>query len=196
MDSLSADNNLMILVELTRLSYQYGTSIYAVDRVNGTMYGKFSVGYIMINEKATVKPQFKPTSLDDEYTIMQPTYVNTLPGTTSMVTPIAKSTPMTQASQMPTTPMVLPCVRDILEPSSSKQVRAAYLERQMQDMSSVRLPSGMPSLEGGLSIGPESLSKRIQNYCQEKKDKRKHEWETHRLALDGMKESKEKQHHQ
>ena len=61
------------------------------------MYGKFSVGYRVINEKATVKPQFKPTPLEDEYTIMQPTYVNTLPGTTSMVTPIAKSTPMTQA---------------------------------------------------------------------------------------------------
>ena len=103
---------------------------------------------------------------------------------------------MTQASQMPTIPIGLPCVRDILEPFSSEQARAAYLERQMQDMSSARLPSGMPSLEDGVSIGPESLSRRIQNYCQEKKDKRKHEWETHRLALEGMKESKEKQHHQ
>ena len=96
MDSMSADNNPMILVELIGLSYRYGTSIYAVDRVSGTMYGKFSVGYRVINEKATVKPQFKPTSLEDEYTIMQPTYANTLPGTTSMVTPIAKSTPITQ----------------------------------------------------------------------------------------------------
>ena len=44
LDSLSTDNNPMVLVELNNLSYQYGTSIYAVDRVNGTMYGKFSVG--------------------------------------------------------------------------------------------------------------------------------------------------------
>ena len=132
----------------------------------------------------------------NEYTIMQPTYVNTLPGTTSMITPIAKSTPMTQASQMPTIPTVSPCVRDILEPSSNEQARAPYLERQMQYMSSVRLPSSMPSLEDGISVGPESLSKRIQNYCQEKKDKRKHEWKTHKLTLDGMKESKEKQYHQ
>ena len=44
-DSVSADNNPMILVELTGLSYRYGTTIYAVDSVNGTMYGKFSVGY-------------------------------------------------------------------------------------------------------------------------------------------------------
>ena len=55
-DSLSVDDNTIILVELKGLSYQYGTSIYAVDRVNGTMYSKFDVGYRMINEKATVKP--------------------------------------------------------------------------------------------------------------------------------------------
>ena len=103
---------------------------------------------------------------------MQPTYVNTLPGTTSMVTPIAKCTPMRQASQMPTIPTVLPHVRDILEPSSNEQARAAYLERQMQGMSSVRLPSSMPSLEDGILVCPESLSRRIQNYCQKKKDKK------------------------
>ena len=51
-DSLSVDNNPMVLVELESLSYQYGTSIYAVDRINGTMYGKFSVGYKIIPEKA------------------------------------------------------------------------------------------------------------------------------------------------
>ena len=50
MDSMSADNNPMILVELTGLSYRYETTIYAVDRINGTMYGKFSVGYRVINE--------------------------------------------------------------------------------------------------------------------------------------------------
>ena len=96
MDSMSAENNPMVLVELTGLSYRYGTSIYAVDRVNGTIYGKFSVGYKPISEKATVEPQFRSSFLEDEYTVMQPTYANTLPGTTSVVTPIAKSTPMTQ----------------------------------------------------------------------------------------------------
>ena len=97
-DSMSKDNNPMVLVELTGLSYRYGTTICAVDRVNRTMYGKFSVGYRVINERATVKPQFRPTSLEDEYTSMQPTYAHTLPGTTSIVTPLAKSTPITQAS--------------------------------------------------------------------------------------------------
>ena len=42
------------MVELKSLSYQYGTSIYIMDRVNGTMYGKSSVGYKIIPEKATV----------------------------------------------------------------------------------------------------------------------------------------------
>ena len=49
-------------------------------------------------------------------------------------------------------------------------------------MGSVGLPSDIPSLEDVVSIGSESLSKRIQDYCQEKRDKRKHEWETHRVA--------------
>ena len=56
-DSVSADNDPMMLVELTVLSYRYGTTIYAVDRVNGTMYGKFSVGYRVISERATMEPQ-------------------------------------------------------------------------------------------------------------------------------------------
>ena len=159
MDSTSTDNNQMILGELTGLSYRYGTSIYAVDRENRTIYGKFSVGYRVINEKSTVKPQFRPTSLEDENTIMPPTYANTLPGTTSMVTPLAKSTPITQTSQMSTIPTVLPHVGGLIEPASNEQARAAYLERQMKDMGSVRIPSDIPSLEDGVSLGPESLPK-------------------------------------
>ena len=57
-------------------------------------------------------------------------------------------------------------------------------------MNSVKVPSSMPSLEDGTSVEPESLSKRIHNYCQERKDNRKHEWESLRVALDKMKESK------
>ena len=57
----------MVLVELNNLSYRYGMSIYAVDRVNGIMYGKFSVGYRMIPEKATVIPQYQHTLVEDEY---------------------------------------------------------------------------------------------------------------------------------
>ena len=127
-NSLSADNNPMVLVELNNLSYRYGTSIYAIDRVNGTMYGKFSIGYRMIPEKATVILQYQHTSVEDEYA---PTYENTLPGITKLPTPIAKSTPVTQASHVPMTG------RDIVQPISSEAARAAYLENQMRGMSGV-----------------------------------------------------------
>ena len=91
---------------------------------------------------------------------------------------------------MPPISAVLSHVGDILEPSSNEQVRATYLERQMRDMGSVRLPSDIPSLEDGVSLGPESLPKRIKKFSQEKKDKRKHEWESHRVALEKMKKIK------
>ena len=41
------------------------------------------------------------------------------------------------------------------------------------------------------TVVPESLQKRVQNHCQENKVKRKQEWESHRMALQRMKESKE-----
>ena len=124
-DSLSADNNPMVLVELKNLSYQYRTSIYAVDRVNGSMYGKFSVGYKIIPEKAMVIPQFQQTPVEDEY---RPTYENTLPGITDIATPMAKSTPVTQASQMPVLTSVPLSERDMVEPVSSERARTVYLE--------------------------------------------------------------------
>ena len=118
-DSMSMENNPMVLVELTGLSYRYGTTIYVVDRINGTMHGKFSVHYRLINERATVEPQFRDASLESEYVPMQSTYVNTLPGTNSMVTPLAKSTPITQSSKIPVISAALPHVRDILETTSN-----------------------------------------------------------------------------
>ena len=124
-DSLSTDNNPMVLVELKNLSYQYGTSIYAVDRVNGTMYGKFSVRYRIIPERATVIPQFQQTPVEDEY---RPAYENTLPGITNIATPMAKSTPVTQAPPTPVVPNVPLPERDMVEPVSSERARTAYLE--------------------------------------------------------------------
>ena len=73
--------------------------------------------------------------------------MNTLPGTTDIVTPIVKSMPVTQASQMPVLPNVPPHERAILEPMSNERPRSTYLEKQMQGMSSVKLPLDMPSLE-------------------------------------------------
>ena len=96
-----------------------------MDRVNGTMYGKFSVGYRIIPEKATVIPQFLQTPVKDEY---MPTYENTLPGITNIATPMAKSAPVTQASQTPVLSNVPLPERDMVEPVSSERARTAYLE--------------------------------------------------------------------
>ena len=159
LDSLSADNNPMVLVELNNLSYRYGTSIYAVDRVNGTMYGKFSVGYRMIPEKAMVIPQYQHTLVEDEY---EPAYENTLPGITNIATPVAKSTPVTQASHICVTKTILE--RDIVEPTSSERARAAYLESQIQDMSSVWL--NIPLMEEG-SCASADVTRRINTFCKE-----------------------------
>ena len=119
------------------------------------MYGKFSVGYKIIPKKAMVIPQFQQTPMEDEY---RPTYMNTLPGTTDIATLMAKSTPVTQASQMPVLPKIPPYERDILKPSSNEQVRSTYLERWIQGMSSVRLPLDTPSMEDK-SHGPTDLPK-------------------------------------
>ena len=185
-DSLSADNNPMVLVELNNLSYRYGTSIYAVDRVNGAMYGKFSVGYRNIPEKATVIPQYQHTLVEDKY---GPTYENTLPGIANIATPIAKSTPVTQASHIPMT-QTMP-QKDIIKPLSSERARTTYLEQQMQDMSSVQLPLNIPLMEEE-SRASTDLTRRIHAFCKEWKEKRKQEWESHKIALDVMKESKGK----
>ena len=163
----------MALVELDNLSYRYGTSIYAVDRVNGTMYGKFSIGYRMIPERATVIPQFQHTSVEDEY---EPAYENTLPGVTNIATPITKSTPVTQASHVPITKMILD--RDIMRPMSSEGARAAYLKSQIK----------VPSMEQETD-----LTRRINMFCNEQREKRRQEWESHRKALAVMKQNKLKQ---
>ena len=64
----------------------------------------------------------------------------------------------------------------------------------MRQMGSVsRLPSNMPPLEDELVQRPDSLQERVQNFCWENKVKRKEEWESHRMALKKMKESKEQQ---
>ena len=186
LDSLSTDNNPMVLVELNNLSYRYGTSIYAVDRVNSTMYGKFSVGYRIIPEKATVIPQYQHTLVEDEY---GPAYENPLPGITNIATPIAKSTPVTQASHIPVTQTM--SEKDTLAPMSSEKTRVTYLEQQMQDMSSVWLPLNIPLMEEE-SHASTDLTRRIHAFCKEWKEKRKQEWESHKNALDMMKENKGK----
>ena len=96
-NSMPADNNPMVLVTLTGLSYRYGTTIYAVARVNGTMCGKFSGSFRIINERARKEPQYRGASLASMSGPAQPMHMSTLLGMTQTVTPLAKSTPVTQS---------------------------------------------------------------------------------------------------
>ena len=115
------------------------------------MYGKFSVGFRVINERATMELQYKDMSFSDRYGPAQPVHMSPLLGTTQIVTPLAKSTPITQSSQMPAISDTLPPIRVIVEPTSNEQARSTYLERQMRQMGTInRLPSDMPSLEDGI----------------------------------------------
>ena len=150
------------------------------------MYGKFNVGFKVINER-TAELQYRGTSLAGMYGPVQPMHMSTLPGMTQMDTPLAESTLMTQSSQMPAIPCTLPLVRDILEPTSNEQARSNYLEIQMRWMGSiVKLPSDLLSLEDGMVQRPESLQERVKKFCWENKVKRKQEWESHRIALERM----------
>ena len=138
MDSVSADNNPMILVELNALSCKYGPTVYPVGRVNSTMYGRFNRGFRVISERATLEPQYINTPLAGMYGPVQAAQMSTLSGQTQLVTPLAKSTPVTQSSQAP---MILPRrmspVRDILELVSTEQARPDCLERQIQHIGSI-----------------------------------------------------------
>ena len=183
-ESLSVDNNPMVLVKLDNLSYKYGTSLYAVDRVNVTMYGKFSIGYRLIPEKVMVIPQYQQVSEENKYT---PVYENTLLGITSLPIPVAKSTPVTCATHMPT----MEPERDIVQLIASKEARAAYLEEQMKNIGGVRLPSSFPSKVKVSSMSTD-LTKRIDTFCAEK-EKRRQERESHRQAMNVFTERKKQQ---
>ena len=122
------------------------------------MHGKFSVGFRVINERSTKELQYRGTSLAGMYGPAQPMHMSTLPGMTQMVTPLAKSTPMTQSLQMPVIPGTMQPVRDILEPMSNDQARSNYLEKQMRQMGSItKKPSDMSSLEDKIVQRPESM---------------------------------------
>ena len=97
---------------------------------------------------------------------------------------------MTQASHIPMTKTIPE--KDIVRPMSSEKARAAYLESQIKDMSSVRLPLNIPSMEEGSHVSTD-LTRRINTFCKERKEKRRQEWESHKQALNALKQNKSKQ---
>ena len=102
--SISEDNNAMVLVELTGLCYRYRSTMYAVDRVNGTMYGMFDGDFKVISKNATQMPKYVYTLIARMYGPAQAAQVSTLEGQIQLVIPMAKSTPITQSSQVPMIP--------------------------------------------------------------------------------------------
>ena len=187
----------MVLVELKKFIYWYGTPNYAVDRVNGKMYCTFKGGYKLINERAVLQPQYSlTTSLGSESINTQPLYMNTLPGTTSMGTHIAESTPIPQIGPTLFRPIPTPCVHDILEPTANEQASADYLERQMRIMSSVWLPSSIPPSGDVIPLEDDSLSRRIWDYCSRIEDHRRCEKDTQHVTVSSIKEYKVRQQQQ
>ena len=196
-DSLSLDHNPMVLVELKEFIQWYGTPICAIDRVNGKMYHTFKEGYKLINEKAMLQPQYSlPTSLGSESVITQPSYMNTLPGTTSMGITMAESTPVPQVGPTLFRPIPMPHMHDILDPSANKQAKADYLEKQMKHMSSVQLLLSLPPSRDDIPLEDEGLPRRIQDYCSRIEDHRRCEKDTHHVTLNSIKEYKVRQQEQ
>ena len=93
---------------------------------------------------------------------------------------------MTQASHIPVIRMSIK--RDIVQPMSSEEARAKYLEKQMKCISGVRLPSMKeePLMSMGLTI-------RIDAFCKEQKEKRRKERESHKQVLSVLEQNKSKQ---
>ena len=196
-DSLSLDNNPLVLVELKEFVQQYGTPIYAVDWVNGKMYHTFEGGYRMIGERAMLQQPYSfPTSLGSESITSQPFYMNTLPGTTGMGIPMAESTPVTWVGLTLFRPIPAPRVCDILEPSANEQARADYLERQMRHMHSVQLLSSIPTSGDDIPLQEDSSSRRLQDYCSKMEDHQRCEKDTHHVTLNSIKEYKIRQRQQ
>ena len=82
--------------------------------------------------------------------------------------------------------------RDIIQPIASEEARAAYLEECMKNMGGVQLPSSIPSKVEESSTSTE-LTRRIDIYCNEQKEKRRQERESHKQTLNVLKERKKQQ---
>ena len=113
-----------------------------------------------------------------------------------MGTPMTESTPLPQIGQTLFQPIPTACRCDILEPSANEQARADYLERQMRNMSSVRLPSSIPPSGDDIPLEEDSLSRRIWDYCSRIEDHRRCEKDTQHVTLSSIKEYKVRQQQQ
>ena len=82
--------------------------------------------------------------------------------------------------------------RDIVQPISSEEARAKYLERQLEGMDGTKLPSKSSLMEEE-SLTSTSLTRKINLFCREQKEKRKTEREAHEMILGAFEQEKSKQ---
>ena len=97
---------------------------------------------------------------------------------------------MTQASSIPVEGTSTG--RDIAQPISSEGARAKYLEEQMKGVSGMGLPLKSSSLEED-SLTSMDLTRKIDLFCREQKEKRRLERETHQMILDAFAQERRKQ---
>ena len=97
-------------------------------------------------------------------------YENTLPGISTLAAPIAQSTPVTQASSIPVAGTSTG--RDIIQPISSEGARAKYLEEQKKGVRGMGPSLKSSSLEED-SLTSMDLTRKIDLFCREQKEKRK-----------------------
>ena len=81
---------------------------------------------------------------------------------------------------------------DIVQPISSEEARARNLEKQIKGISSVKLPLKSPLMEEG-SLTSTDLTRRIDTFCREQKEKKRKERESHKLVLSAIERKKSKQ---
>ena len=79
-----------------------------------------------------------------------------------------------------------------MQPISSEEARVKYLERQLKGMSSMKLPSKSSLMEEELLTSMD-LTRKIDLFCREQKEKRKTEREAHKMILGTFEQEKNKQ---
>ena len=134
---------------------------------------------------------YVPSSVASPSLYSQPSYMNTVPGSTNMGIPLAEYIPVPQMRPMFYRPTPTSHVQDILPPLVPEQDRVEYVEEQRRYRKSVRTTS--PNDRSSVSA---NLAREIQEYCSLYDDQHHYEKETHHAMIESLKEQKAKQRQQ
>ena len=134
---------------------------------------------------------YVPSSVASPSLYSQPSYMNTVPGSTNMGIPLAESIPVPQMRPMLYRPTPTSHVQDILPPLAPEQDRVEYVEEQRRYRKSVRTTS--PNDRSCVSA---NLAREIQEYCSLYDDYSQDRKETPHAMIESLKEQKAKQRQQ